>query len=189
MTLIEIKKNKFDVDIDLRYSKKNNITGKKIFMENKCYLNNVAAEKLFTASKIARNFKYKLKIFDAYRPKYVQEELWRLFPNSEFLTDPKKGSPHTRGIAVDLTLTKNNVELDMGTDFDDFTEKAYHLSNNITIECKKNRALLLSIMTMAGFDFYHKEWWHYQLFNPKKFPLIEKLNQAEYSTTSFTSGI
>ena len=87
MTLIEIKKNKFDVDIDLRYSKKNNITGKKIFMENKCYLNNVAAEKLSTASKIARNFKYKLKIFDAYRPKYVQEELWRLFPNSEFLTD------------------------------------------------------------------------------------------------------
>ena len=45
-----------------------------------------------------------------------------------FLTDPKKGSPHTRGVAVDLTLTKNDIELDMGTDFDDFTEKAFHLS-------------------------------------------------------------
>ena len=45
-------------------------------------------------------------------------------------SDPKKGSPHTRGVAVDLTLTKNDIELDMGTDFDDFTEKAFHLSKN-----------------------------------------------------------
>ena len=62
----------------------------------------------------------------------------------------------------------------MGTDFDDFTEKAFHLSKNVSIKAKKNRALLLSIMTLAGFDFYHKEWWHYQLFESKKYPLINK---------------
>ena len=50
-----------------------------------------------------------------------------------FLLILRKGSPHTtRGIAVDLTLTKNDIELDMGTDFDDFTEKAFHLSKNST---------------------------------------------------------
>ena len=57
----------------------------------------------------------------------------------------------------------------MGTDFDDFTEKAFHLSKNITFKSKKNRSLLLSIMILAGFDFYQNEWWHYQLFNSKKY--------------------
>ena len=40
-------------------------------------------------------------------------------------------------------------------------------------EAKKNRSLLLSIMTLSGFDFYQNEWWHYQLFHPKKYPLIK----------------
>ena len=70
------------------------------------FLHNVAAEKLNLAIKIAYDFDCKLKIFDAYRPQYVQEELWKSSPNPEFLADPKKGSPHTRGIAVDLTLQK-----------------------------------------------------------------------------------
>ena len=176
MTLIDIKKYDFDIDIELRYANKNNITGKKIFLEKKCLLIKEAADKLFLASKIAKDFNCKLKIFDAYRPKYVQETLWDFSPNTDFLTDPAKGSPHTRGIAVDLTLIKNMKELEMGTDFDDFTEKAFHLSKNVPLRIRKNRALLLSIMTLAGFDFYHKEWWHYQLFQPKKYPLINKIS-------------
>ena len=145
MALIEIKKNKFDVDIDLRYATKNNITGKKIFKEAKCLLDSLAAEKLLLASVIAKDFNCRLKIFDAYRPKYVQEALWKFSPNPEFLSNPNKGSPHTRGIAVDLTLTKDNIELDMGTDFDDFTERAFHLSKNVSIKARKNRSLFKTI--------------------------------------------
>ena len=176
MALIDIKKNEFNIAIELRYAKKNNITGKKIFIENKCLLIKEAAKKLLLASKIAKTFNCRLKVFDAYRPKYVQETLWNFCPNKDFLTNPKLGSPHTRGIAVDLTLIRNSKELDMGTDFDDFTEKAFHLSKNVSIKAKKNRALLLSIMTLAGFDFYHKEWWHYQLFESKNYPLINKIS-------------
>ena len=175
MTLIEINKNKFDVDIDLRYSTKNNITGRKIFRENRCLLNDHAAQKLLFASQISKSFGYRLKVFDAYRPQYVQEALWHHSPNPEFLSDPKKGSPHTRGVAVDVTLTQDSIELDMGTDFDDFTDKAFHLSENVSIESRKNRSLLLSIMTLAGFDFYQKEWWHYQLFKPRRYPLIKSI--------------
>ena len=61
----------------------------------------------------------------------------------------------------------------MGTKFDDFTKNAYHLSKKINKNAKINRRLLLSIMTLAGFDFYHKEWWHYQLFNASSYPLIK----------------
>ena len=58
-------------------------------------------------------------------------------------------------------------------DVDDFSKNAYHLSRDINKNIKINRRLLLSIMTLAGFDFYHKEWWHYQLFNAKDYPLID----------------
>ena len=57
--------------------------------------------------------------------------------------------------------------------FYDFTKNAYHLSKEINKNAKINRRLLLSIMTLAGFDFYHKEWWHYQLFNASSYPLIK----------------
>ncbi len=176
MKLIEINKSKFDVVIDLKYASKDNIVGKKIFVENKCLLHPEAASKLFKASKIAKSMDCKLKIFDAYRPKYVQEALWKFSPNEQFLSNPEKGSPHTRAVAVDLTLIDpNNKEYDMGTCFDDFSKKAFHLSDQISLKVKKNRALLLSIMTLAGFDFYHNEWWHYQLFNSKQFNLIDSI--------------
>ena len=174
MHLIEIKKNTFDVILDLKYASEDNILGKKIFLENRCFLLEEAAVKLLDAISIAKDLGYYFKIFDAYRPSYVQETLWCFDPNPDFLSDPEKGSPHTKGIAIDLTLVDiDGNELDMGTKFDDFTKNAYHLSKKINKNAKVNRRLLLSIMTLAGFDFYHKEWWHYQLFNPASYPLIK----------------
>ena len=174
MNLIEIKKSTFDVILDLKYASEDNILGKKIFLEDRCFLLEEAAMKLLEAINIAKDIGYYFKIFDAYRPSYVQEALWHFDPNPNFLSDPKKGSPHTRGTAIDLTLIDfDGNELDMGTKFDDFTKNAYHLSKEIKKEVKINRKLLLSIMTLAGFDFYHKEWWHYQLFNASNYPLIK----------------
>ena len=173
MKLVEINKDSYDVVIDLKYASNDNITGKKIFFENKCYLLEEAAKKLLKASKIAKELGFSFKIYDAYRPKYVQKYLWDFDPNPNFLSNPEKGSPHTRGIAIDLTLIDiNGNELDMGTNFDDFTEKANLLSNRIKKEAKINRHILLSIMTLAGFDHYLNEWWHYQLFDASKYPLI-----------------
>ena len=174
MKLIEIKKNTFNVILDLKYAGKDNILGKVIFHENRCFLLEEAAKKLLDATTIAKDLGYYFKIFDAYRPSYVQEALWEFDPNPNFLSDPKKGSPHTKGIAIDLTLVDSNGnELDMGTKFDDFTKNSYHLSKDLEKEVKINRRLLLSIMTLAGFDFYHKEWWHYQLYNASNYPLIK----------------
>ena len=60
-----------------------------------------ATVKLLDAISIAKDLGYYFKIFDAYRPSYVQEALWSFDPNPNFLSDPK-GS-HTKGIAIDLT--------------------------------------------------------------------------------------
>ena len=147
MQLIEIKKNTFNVILDLKYASEDNILGKKVFQENRCFLLENAAEKLLDAINIAKDIGYKFKIFDAYRPSYVQEALWNFDPNPNFLSDPKKGSPHTKGIAIDLTLIDfNGNELDMGTKFDDFTKNAYHLSKEINKNAKINRRLLLLVL-------------------------------------------
>ena len=60
----------------------------------------------------------------------------------------------------------------MGTAFDAFTPLSYHGNRDISAVAQRNRALLLGIMTAAGWDFYRNEWWHYQLFNPRRYPLL-----------------
>ncbi len=121
MKLIEIKPPNFNVNLDIRYATKNNFTGKPIYSNTRCYLIEKAAKKLKKAIKIACQLNYKLKIYDAYRPEEAQYKLWKYNPDPNFLSDPKKGSPHTRGIALDLTLLDSNMnELDMGTKFDEF---------------------------------------------------------------------
>ena len=61
----------------------------------------------------------------------------------------------------------------MGTGFDAFTPQAHHARTDIPVAAQRNRALLLGIMTAAGWDFFKNEWWHYQLFNARqRLPLL-----------------
>ena len=97
-------------------------------------------------------------------------------PDPNFIAPPDKGSPHSRGVAIDLTLTRDGEELDMGTDFDEFSRLSYHGNLEISEESYKNRLLLLGIMTDSGWDFYRNEWWCHQLFNSRKFPIIDDVS-------------
>ena len=55
----------------------------------------------------------------------------------------------------------------------DFTGISFHGNKEILKDAQKNRLILLGIMVSAGWDFYKKEWWHYQLFNSKKYKIIK----------------
>ncbi len=160
--------------IDIKYATSDNFTGKPVYKNPFCYLHKEAYEKLLTAKKLAEKLGYKIKIFDAYRPAEAQYILWDHTPDPEFLAHPERGSAHSRGVAVDITLVdKDNKDLDMGTKFDAFTPLSHHaVSENISAEALKNRSILLGIMSASGWDFYKNEWWHYQLFNAKTYPLI-----------------
>jgi len=75
--------------------------------------------------------------------------------------------------AFDLTLLdRAGRELDMGTGFDAFTPLSHHASLEVSQTAQANRFTLLGIMTAAGWDFYRNEWWHYQLFNSRTYPLF-----------------
>jgi D-alanyl-D-alanine dipeptidase len=173
MPLVSIVRPDFDVELDIAYATPRNFTGAPIYRRAAAYLNAEAAEALRRAIALARPLGLRLKIFDAFRPAEAQWKMWNHTPNPAFLADPRRGSPHSRGAAVDLTLVgSTGAELDMGTPFDAFQTESHHAVTNIPEAAQRNRFLLLGLMTAAGWDFYRNEWWHYQLFDARRFPVL-----------------
>ena len=172
--LLEIAPPGFPVTLDIAYATARNITGQAVYRRPACYLHPDAAEKLERAISLARPLGFTLKVFDAYRPTEAQWALWNAKPDPEFLADPRRGSPHSRGVAIDLTLlAADGTELDMGTPFDAFTPLSHHGRTDISPAAQRNRLVLLGLMTAAGWDFYRNEWWHYQLFDARRYPLFD----------------
>ena len=173
MNLIEILPDKQNILISLAYASNRNFTEKKIYQKEKAYLRNEAYIALNKSIKIADKMGFKIKIFDAFRPVEAQNIMWEFNPDPKYIANPRKGSPHSRGVAIDLTLcTKDNIELDMGTPFDSFSEKSHHDFMDFDYKILHNRSILLGIITLSGWDFYNNEWWHYQLYNSQKYPLL-----------------
>ncbi len=115
-----------------------------------------------------------LKIFDAYRPYDVTEKFWELVHDERYVANPANGSGHNRGTSVDLTIIylENGQELNMGTDFDNFTDTAHHSFTNLPESILQNRMLLKSLMEQNGFKALETEWWHYSLPNSKQYELL-----------------
>jgi len=180
MTLVDIRQPDFDVEIEIVYATLDNFTGAPVYARPGCYLHNAAAAALDEAIRLAGVLELRFRIFDALRPTEAQWALWNHTPDPEFLADPHRGSPHSRGVAVDLTLIDAaGNDLDMGTGFDAFTPLSHHGNPGIGAEAQRNRHLLMKIMTTAGWDFFRNEWWHYQLFNARDYDLVQDADLPE----------
>lgn len=174
MTLMPITESSHPVEIDLRYATSDNFTGQPVYARADCYLHTEAEKCLRIAIDLAARQGWRLRIFDAFRPSEVQWKLWNHTPDPDFLADPRRGSPHSRGVAVDVTLIDqaSGQALDMGTGFDAFTPLSHHGNTEVSPAAQHNRMLLMGLMTTAGWDFYRNEWWHYQLFDSRDYPLF-----------------
>ncbi|WP_366658026.1 D-alanyl-D-alanine dipeptidase [Fodinicurvata sp. EGI_FJ10296] len=154
--------------LDIRYATDNNLLGRPIYARPVALLVPEAHGKLCDAAARARALGLTMKVFDAFRPIEVQWIFWEAVEDKSFVGDPRHGGTHPRGIAVDLTLVDaaTSAELDMGTGFDAFTDLAGHGAiDGLSAEAVRNRALLLGIMTAAGWVHIDAEWWHYNLPN------------------------
>ena len=159
------------IDIDLRYATPDNFTGQTIYHHAVAFLHKDALAALFRAAELAAAQGLRLRLLDAYRPSVAQWRLWAALPDPRFVADPRVGSMHTRGVAVDLTLClENGVLLDMGTAFDEMTEQSFHGCTSIAVAAQHNRGLLLGLMTQAGWTHHPYEWWHYNLPDPTRYP-------------------
>jgi len=173
MKLTEITYPGLDVEIDICYATSNNFTRQPVYKVPRCFLHPEAFAALERAVLLAKPLGLRFVVFDAFRPSEAQWKLWEHTPDPDFLADPAKGSPHSRGVAVDLNLIDEaGKPLDMGTAFDAFTPLSHHGRTDISVTAQQNRLLLMGIMTTAGWDFYRNEWWHYQLFNSKSYPVL-----------------
>ncbi|MGE5612867.1 MAG: D-alanyl-D-alanine dipeptidase [Bacillota bacterium] len=151
-----------NIVVDLKYATSDNITGKPVYESNTAYLRKGTAEKLKKANSMLMEHGFRIKIWDAYRRQKYQQILYESAENKYYFMDPKKGSNHTRGAAVDVTLVdKDGNEADMPSGFDEMSEKAHRTYAHATPEQKKNALLLEEIMKSCGFIPLQKEWWHF----------------------------
>ncbi len=175
-----------DVILDIRYYNGNNFVGDRIdgYEEPLALLSEEAARALKNAADDLRQKGYRLKLFDAYRPKRAVEHFaswandWSDTRNQEaFYPNLDKSvlfdygyiayySGHSRGSKVDLTLTDaSGEELDMGGSFDFFDSLSHPDYSGVTEQQYANRMLLREAMFNNGFEPCDTEWWDFTLSN------------------------
>lgn len=164
-----------NVHVSLRYASANNFLGKNIYGDfHQCLLHQIAAAKFRQAAQALERERPGLKfvIFDCLRPRSLQEMLYaavRGTARQPYVADPRTGSLHNFGFAIDLSLEDGTGgELDMGTPFDDFTalsrpdqERKNKEEGRLSAEQLEHRLILRKIMLNAGFIQLPIEWWHY----------------------------
>lgn len=161
------------IRLDIRYATEENFTKSKIYDCPKCLLRPEAAEAIVTAHKALKKKGLGLKMFDCYRPSPYQKRLWDKVPNPDYVTPPAKGSMHSRGAAVDLTIVDaNGKELDMGTPYDFFGREAHTDNLSLPKKVLDNRRLLRETLVAVGFKGIRTEWWHFSL-QGKNWPLSD----------------
>ena len=161
--------------MDLRYATTNNFVLEKMYDCPRCFLRPVVAEAMVEANRLLKKRKLRIKMFDCYRPRPIQQKLWKKIPDPRYVANPEKGSMHNRGVAVDVTIVKENgEELEMGTPFDYFGKKAYQYYKNLPDSVLTNRRLLRKTMHKVGLNTIKTEWWHFS-YQIKEFPISDFL--------------
>jgi zinc D-Ala-D-Ala dipeptidase len=162
------------IPLDIRYATTNNFTKAQIYDCAKCLLRPEAAKAIAKAHAALKKQGYGgLKMFDCYRPRPYQQRLWDKVPDPNYVTPPAKGSMHSRGAAVDLTIVdKSGKELDMGTAYDFFGPEAHYDYTKHTQTVLDNRKLLRTTLAKYGFEGIRTEWWHFS-YRKKKYELSE----------------
>ncbi|MFN3754079.1 M15 family metallopeptidase [Flavobacterium sp.] len=163
---VNLKNYSNDFVYDMKYATSDNFLKEKVYPCGECFLRVKTVKSLLEANKTFLEKGFKIKLYDCYRPIAIQKKMWKIVPNPTYVANPKKGSIHNKGGAVDITLVDSlGVELNMGTKFDFFGEEASHNYPNLSEEIIANRKFLKEIMLQHNFKSFDSEWWHYNLNN------------------------
>jgi zinc D-Ala-D-Ala dipeptidase len=175
--MVELKSVIPEIIYDLKYATTDNFMHRRMYPAgtNKTYLRQPVVQALSAVQKELNQRSLGLKIFDAYRPYSVTVRFWELVRDERYVANPAKGSGHNRGVAVDLTLINlsSNIELDMGTGFDNFSDTAHWDFTSLSEPILKNRNYLKEIMEKNGFIAYENEWWHFYGPEASRFEVLD----------------
>lgn len=162
-----------DAVIDIRYATKDNFTGDVLYPKAVCKLRRAVTERLVKAAAALRKQDRRLLIWDCYRPLSIQKLLWERVPDPRYVADPKMGSRHNRGAAIDLALVdKDGKTVPLPTKFDEFT-KAAHRKNALRGAPGAEARRLSDALTAAGFQPMATEWWHFDAPDSAKYAVAD----------------
>lgn len=152
-----------DIDVDLQYATAGNFTKKQVYEFTDLYLRYGTVIKLMLAQQELRTYGLRLKVWDGFRPVSAQYDLWIAYPNPVYVVNPENGfSDHSKGGSLDVTLVDElGYELEMPSQYDDFTSKADRNYSDCSEKAAENAALLQAVMEKYGFAGDEKEWWHF----------------------------
>jgi len=163
--LVELIKFDTTFKLDIRYATSNNFVGKPVYPEARVFLQKPAAEALVKVNNELKTLGYQLVIFDGYRPWSITKVFWDITPkkDKDFVANPKKGSRHNRGCAVDVSLMEiaTGKTVQMPGEYDETSERSYANYTGGTEEQRRLRDLLKNKMEANGFKVLSFEWWHF----------------------------
>lgn len=179
--MVDVAKACPGICIEMRYATDRNLAHFVVYpLRARALVRKSVAKRLRQAQDDLRKQGFGLKIWDAYRPAWAQDVLWKASPDPQHLASPARGgSYHTWGASVDVTLVDlQGREQKMATDFDDFTAAARseYVGSDPGIAARMK--ILRTAMLNAGFGGIRDEWWHFTsqdagLFAPVEMALEE----------------
>ena len=175
--LVEITALDPTIHLDIRYATPDNIVHHPVYRQARAFLQRPAAEALVRAHSALARGGYGLLVFDGYRPWSVTKIFWDEVRPAEraFVADPRKGSKHNRGCAVDLTLNDiaSGKEVRMPSAYDETSERASPDYTGGTAEERAARDRLRAAMEKEGFTVEPNEWWHFNYKDWQSYPILD----------------
>jgi D-alanyl-D-alanine dipeptidase len=176
--LVDVQTLDSSIQVDLKYATTDNFMKKRLYFDiDKAYLQKGIAQRLVKCNTYLKTLQpnYRLLIYDAARPRSIQQAMWEALDTipvkerTKFVSNPTNGSVHNYAAAVDVTICdRNGKAVDMGAGYDDIRLIAYPSKEDYFFQkgllSKKqlaNRRLLRKVMTSQGFKNITTEWWHF----------------------------
>ena len=181
-SLVDIKTVDPTIVVALRYASSNNVFGRPLYPTGMpALLRPEVAAQLKRAQSLLAPYQYRLKVWDAFRPRAVQFQLWQKLRSNDHVVDPRAGaaSMHSWGVAVDVTLNDTwNNPVSMPSDFDDLTPAAMWRYQGVDPAVRTHLHLLQSTMARAGFYGLRTEWWHFTASDWQKYLPPDEVKRA-----------
>ncbi|OQB37332.1 MAG: D-alanyl-D-alanine dipeptidase [Candidatus Hydrogenedentes bacterium ADurb.Bin179] len=172
--LVEVVRYVPDIVLDIQYATTDSFTGQAVYPDARAFLIKDAVCALVKVQENLKQQGYRLKLFDAYRPLSVQKLFWKILPDPRYVANPKVGSRHNRGYAVDVSLVSlQGAEIPMPTQYDDFSERAHSNCASLPEEAIKHREVLHQAMKKHGFESLASEWWHFDYSGWEARPVLD----------------
>ncbi|MDQ2794210.1 MAG: M15 family metallopeptidase [Bacteroidota bacterium] len=173
--LVELTRIVPGLRLDIRYATPHNFMGRVLYPQARAFLQRPAAEALAQVQAELKLLGYGLLVFDGYRPWRISKQMWDHTPaaQKEFVANPRQGSRHNRGCAVDLTLCDlaTGREIQMPGAYDEMSPRSYVAYAGGTPAQRTARDLLHARLAAHGFTVLPAEWWHFDFWDWKSYPI------------------